>query len=297
MSAVSLFVGSALAASAQARRALAVLVVASILAPASARAGAWTQPSGTAYIKVAAAGLDTRSRFDRDGNRVGFDDGGGLTRSTEFRSRELRIYGEYGASDAVTIYGSLAYKDLATEQLASRFEARGGGDLYAGVRYRLRDGSVPVSLSIDGKIPTGYDITDQPSLGTGKADLGARLLAGTSFGRAYVTGDAGFLYRSGRYRNEMVFSGEAGTRLPGPIYTRALLRGIHALGRPATEDQGAIFDPGLSSPRELLLVGTVGLDVGDGVSLEAALAHVLNGREALAGNTVEISVVMLLGPN
>ena len=276
-------------------RALKLLLAASILVPCSAHAGAWTQARGNAYIKVAAAGLDTRSRFDRDGNRVGFDDGGGLTRSTEYRSRELRIYAEYGATDAVTLYGSLAYKDLATEQLASRFEARGGGDLYLGVRRRIHSGNVPVSLSIDAKIPTGYDITDQPAMGTGKADLGARLLAGTSFGRAYVTGDVGFVYRSGRYRNEMVFSGETGSSLLGPIYARTVLRGIHALGEPADTDQGAIFDPGLSSPRELSLAGTVGVDVGDGVSLEAALSHVLGGRDALAGNTVEVSVVMLLG--
>lgn len=290
MSAEPIFIGSALAS-----RALKLLLAVSIMVPCSAHAGAWTQPRGNAYIKVAAAGLDTRSRFDRDGSRVGFDDGGGLTRSTEYRSRELRIYAEYGASDAVTLYGSLAYKDLATEQLASRFEARGGSDLYLGVRHRLRHGSVPVSLSIDAKIPTGYDIADQPALGAGKADLGARLLAGTSFGRAYVTGDAGFVYRAGRYRNEMVFSGETGSRLVGPLYARALLRGVHALGEPADADQGAIFDPGLSSPRELALAGTVGLDVGDGVSLEAALSHVLGGRDALAGNTVEVSVVMLLG--
>jgi len=82
-----------------------------IVAPGSADAGAWTQPKGSAYIKIAAAGLDTRSRFDREGHRVGFDDLGGTTSlATEYRSREIRIYAEYGASDAVTLYGSLAYR-------------------------------------------------------------------------------------------------------------------------------------------------------------------------------------------
>ena len=165
------------------------------------------------------------------------------------------------------------------KKIAVIHETNGGSDLYTGVRYRLRGGAVPVSLSGEVKIPTGYDIDEQPALGAGKADLAGRLLVGTSFGRAYVTGDVGFVYRAGRYRNEMVFSGEAGSRLVGPIHARTALRGVRALGDPGDVQQGVIFDPGLSSPRMLLLDGAVGLDTGDGVSVEGgqllSLDHVI----------------------
>ena len=265
-----------------------------IAAPGPADAGAWTQPKGGAYIKIAGAGLDTRARFDRDGTRVAFGDDGDRS-STRYRSRELRLYAEYGASDAVTLYGSAAYKDLATEQVAASLESNGRSDVYAGVRYRLRPGAVPVSLSGEVKVPTGYDTGEQPALGAGTTDLAGRLLVGTSFGRAYATGDVGFVYRSGRYRNEFVFASEAGSRLIGPVYARTVLRGVRALGAAGAAQQGVVFDPGLSSPRMLLLDGTVGLDIGDGVSVEGALSHVVSGRESLAGNTVEISLVMLWG--
>ncbi len=273
------------------------LVIAAAIAaaaPGPAHAGAWTQPKGSAYIKIAAAGLDTRTRFDRNGARVAFGEDGDLS-STKYRSRELRLYAEFGASDAVTLYGSAAYKDLAIEQVAASLESNGGSDVYAGVRYRVRAGSVPVSLAGEAKIPTGYDIDEQPALGAGTTDITGRLLVGTSFGKAYATGDVGFVYRSGRYRNEFVFSSEVGSRLFGPIYARTVLRGVRALGAAGAAQPGVVFDPGLSSPRMILLDGTVGLDVGDGVSLEGALSHVLNGRESLAGNTVEISLVMLWG--
>jgi hypothetical protein len=274
---------------------VALAVAVGVTAPAPAHAGAWTRPRGDAYVKIAGAGIDTRSRYNQTGDRVGFGETGTPSPPVTYQSRELRLYLEYGATETVTLVGSCTYKELRTEQSAVVSESKGAGDLYAGVRIRLRGGAVPVSLSGDAKIPTGYDIREQPVLGGGKACLTGRLLVGTSLGRAYATADAGLTYRAGSFRNELVFSGEVGSRISGPIRARTRLHVTRALGSVGNRTQGAIFDPGLASPRMLLLDGAVGVDLGEGVSVEAALSNALSGRDALAGNTVEIGLVMMLG--
>lgn len=271
----------------------AILALVGVL-PGFAIAGAWTEPQGGAYVRFAGAGIDTRDRFDSEGNRVAYDDGGAAG-PVRYRDRELRLYAEYGLRDAVTLYGSATYKSVRTEQGTASSENVGVSDLGIAARVRVRGGGAPIALAVEALVPSGYSTTGSPTLGSGEAQITLRGLWGVGLGRAYATGDAGFTYRAGRYRNELVYSGEAGSRLMGPAYARVVARGVRAFGEPSGRPQGAVFDPGLTSPRSLELAATAGVDLGGGVSLEGGLTHALSGRDSLAGNSLELALVMAFG--
>jgi hypothetical protein len=257
----------------------------------AALAGAWTQARGHVYFRAAVSGVDTDERFDVDGERVPFQESGAAIRDTEYRSRELRLYAEYGITDLVTGYGSLAYARLRMEQVSVRYETNGAADLYLGVRYRLTRGGPPVSVSGEVKVPTGYATEETPALGAGTADGTARLLAGISRGRSYGTAEAGFTLRAGDFQNELLYAAEVGWSAPRTLSARAVLRGRRALGEPSPETGASpLFDPGLASPRLATIDGVLGFEVARGVTLETGISRVLGGRNALAGTALEVAL-------
>lgn len=263
----------------------------SLHASRSADAGAWVQPVDRGYFRLAYFGMDTRSRYDESGERIGLYTRSGGGRPVEYGLREVRGYFEFGLGERVTGYGSLAWKQVQNRQPAAVFETTGSGDLNLGARYGFVRGVVPVSAALEVRLPTAYDETDAPALGAGAVDLVGRLLVGTSWGWGYTTGDVGYGIRGGGYRDEFLYDGEVGSRVLGPLYARAVARGIVALGSGGSPEMDArdVFDPGLASPRSLILSGTLGCDLGRGLALEASFEHAARGRDALAGNGVEIA--------
>ncbi|HEU4335492.1 MAG TPA: hypothetical protein VFT32_13435 [Candidatus Eisenbacteria bacterium] len=263
-----------------------------LLDPGSARAGAWVQPVDRGYFRLAFFGMDSRARYDENGERIGLYTSSGGSRPVEYGLREVRGYFEFGLGARVTGYGSLAWKQVRNTQPTAVFETTGSGDLNLGVRYGLRRGAVPVGAAFELRLPTAYDETDAPALGAGAVDAIGRLLVGTSWGWGYTTGDVGYGLRGRGYRDEFLYDGELGSRFLGPLYGRAVVRGIVALGSGGSPDMESrdVFDPGLASPRSLILSGTLGCDLAGGLALEASFEHAARGRDALAGNGVEIAL-------
>jgi len=252
-------------------------------------AGAWTQSRGGYYGRVAFAGIDTEGRFDGDGERIAFQTSGTIARNGEYRSREIRGYGEYGVLERLTAYGSLTYKRVAVEDLTTVRETYGFSDLDLGGRYRLTpDGLPPVSVAAEARVPTGYSTDDNPALGAGQFDGTVKLLAGVSSAGWYATGDVGWMARGGRYQDQFVGSLEAGGRA-SRYGGRTVLRWAQSVG--GEEPAGLGFDPALASPRMLMLDAALAVETLPGVNLEFALSHVLTGRSALAGNTLEVALV------
>ena len=262
----------------------------------SARAGAWTQPRGHYYVRIGVAGIDTRSRFDATGGLVPYDAAGSSAASapgeTRYRGRELRGYAEYGVFDRLTAYGSTAYKSLALEERTLRRETSGFGDLHLGARLRISGPRSPVSLSGEARLPLGYSTDENPSLGAGEADVALRLLAGASRGRLYATADGGFAWRGGGFQDQFLASLEGGGRFFGMYGGRVVLRWERSVEL-ATAGAGdaAGFDPALQSPRLLTIDGVINLEILPGLELEAGISHALSGRNALAGNTLEVALV------
>jgi hypothetical protein len=258
----------------------------------TASAGAWVQPENRGYFRLAYFGMDSRTRYDGEGERVGLYSRSGGSRPVEYGDREVRGYGEYGISDRVTAYGSITWKQVQNRQPTAVFETTGSGDLYLGGRVALRSGAVPWAAALELKLPTAYDETVAPALGSGSVDAIARLLAGTSWGWGYTTFEAGYSLRGGGYRDEWLYSGEVGSRVAGPLYARAVARGVVSLGSGTSEEAASreVFDPGVASPRSLTLSGTLGVDLGGGLALEGSFEHAAPGRDTLAGNGVEVGL-------
>ena len=270
-----------------------VMAVVTVFAlPLAASAGAWVQPESRGYFRLAYFGMDSRTRYDENGQRVGLYTSSGGSRPVEYGDREVRGYGEYGISDRVTAYGSIAWKQVQNREPTAVFETTGSGDLYLGGRVALHVGLVPLAAAFELKLPTAYDETDTPALGSGSVDAIARLLAGTSWGSGYTTYDIGYSLRGGGYRDEGLYSGEVGNRIVGPFYARGVARGVVSLGSGKSEEAANrdVFDPGVASPRSLALSGTLGVDLGGGLVLEASFEHAAPGRDTLAGNGVEVGL-------
>lgn len=278
-----------------------VLGVASVMClPFTARAGAWTQPPGHLYARVTFAGIDSRSRFDSEGEPIGLEEPNSTRRGTEYQSREIRSYGEYGLTEGFTIYGSLPLKRVRiVEPLAVSttlvqpevvHETTGLGDLSFGGRFRIRSGPGPVSIAGEVKLPTGYATTDNPALGNGYVDATLRGLIGASAGWSYVTADLGWMHRWGAYQDAVLWSFEVGGRMLRDYRLRGVVRGVRSLGEPAGDPSGPIFDPALASPRSLSVEAVVGDEIIPGLLLEAGIHHVASGHNTLAGNTVEIGL-------
>jgi hypothetical protein len=281
-------------------RAVVAILAASFVFPMAAFAGAWTQPRGDSYLRVTYAWWSTRTRFNADGKKAALEGPGRPERGTEYRDRELRVYGEYGIVDRLTAYGSLAYKRVQLfEPTAIVFggvlpeathTTSGIGDVILGGRFRILDGRVPVSVAAEVKAPSGYSPSASPSLGNGMVDAAVRGLVGTSAGWIYATADAGWSHRGGSYQDEFLFSAEIGGQLLSRHYFwRGVLRGRRSLGAMESSDL-AVFDPSLASPRALELGLVVGEELVSGVHIEAGLSHILSGRNSLAGNALEVGV-------
>lgn len=271
--------------------ALAAALAALLGIPGAARAGAWTQPDAHYYARVSIAGINSMSHFDESGRRVAFRSTGSVPLDAVYESRELRAYLEYGLLDRLTLYGSTAYKSLAMDEGRVRRVTSGLGDLGLGGRFRLTGGRIPASVAGEVTVPPGYSTEDNPALGAGEVDVAFRGLVGASWGRIYTTADGGFRLRGGDYQNEIVGSLEAGGRLPGMLGGRCVLRFERSVGASRRATSGSSFDPVLESPRRLTIGGVLSLEIQPGLELEGTISHVLSGRNALAGNTLEIALV------
>ena len=262
-----------------------------ILAAPPAHAGAWTQPPGSLYARLTYAGINSQTRFDADGEcrslepRFAFAARDG---ATEYRAREARVYAEYGLVERFTTYGSLTYKSVVMEEPVVKSTNSGFGDLMLGGRYRVLGGRVPFCLASELKIPTGYSRDSTPSLGAGDMAYTVRGLAGASWGWLYTTGDAGWTHRGGNYPNEYIYSAEVGGTLPGRLSWRSVLRGVRSTERESDQNRGARFDPERASSRYATVDGVLGIPIFPGLLMETGISHVLEGQNALAGNSLEI---------
>jgi len=253
--------------------------------PHRALAGAWTEPPGGYYLKLEAAGLSTDQVFDAAGNLVDYISA--LSPGT-YQERQLRLYAEYGLATRLTLVGATAYQRLEVREEGAVWNTWGLSDIRIGARYGLTTGNVVSALAIDLKIPSGYDAADFPALGSGDPDLGLTFLAGHSFGRIYVNGEAGYNLRSGPLENEWLWSAEAGWTATTWAGLRTSLRSRSAAGADAT---GNSLDPTQVNGRSLKWAGTLILSASSRFDIEASATSTLSGRKTLAGTEASLGMV------
>ena len=171
--------------------------------PVEAVAGAWTQPRGTLWAKVAGLAQSADQFFASspavlpdgttvsEGDRRPYDDNG--------RSDQYGIWmeGEYGLTDRLTLGVQAQWKDLRYEDDFTKSRSYGWGDTWVVGRYALLTGSQRISLRTAVKFPTGKFSTEvgQIPIGENQPDLDLGLQWGMSLGRALSWVGAEGLYR------------------------------------------------------------------------------------------------------
>ena len=273
--------------------------------PAQLHAGAWTQPQGGFYSKLAGLSFSSRAYLDLDGERRDR----GKDPQEELSDRGYSAYLEYGLLDRLTMVASLPYKSLEfTNPTEARyFEAldstivrqhpdqssSGLADLELRLRWRLMADPAVVSLAAGGKIPLGYDVpTEIPEsyvpLGTGETDAEVRLLVGTSLYPVpgYVTATLGYRLRGGDYGNELFHGLEAGYSFDR-LLVKGVIEGIQTLG-----DCGATGATGGLVGDQNNLKFSPGLiwSFNDRVEISADLFHIVSGCNTAAGTTYALGL-------
>ncbi len=259
-----------------------------VLAAPRTDAGAWTRPAGGWFVKVGFDRWFTEERFDMSGQRIPFQaPDPGFFDPSEYRSQVLRTYVEYGLVEGLTLTAATSLEWMEAEGGGSVREGGGLGDLYVSLRRRLVPEPVVLSIQADAKLPTGYDETDSPALGTGEVDYGGRLLAGVAHGPLYVTAEGGYVVRGGAFADMIPVALETGYALNPTFALRGEMRASFTRNRIPTGNP--TFDPALADAKSV--VGSLGVVLrGEPFDFVVTADHMLDGENTLAGTRYTFSI-------
>lgn len=156
-----------------------------VIASTSAYAGAWTQPRGESQLIATFSVTSASSRFDDADS------------DSAFTKLEMRVYGERGLTDWLTLAGQAAYARSDLSQ-GGVIQVGGGTDVEGGVRVRLfQRGPLVASVQSGAAYVSGFAGARDPITGAPGWDWETRLQAGSSLEPA-ISG--GFIDLQGAYR-------------------------------------------------------------------------------------------------
>lgn len=266
--------------------------------PTAASAGAWTAPQGDTYLKGAVNYFETSSRFGDEGT---FEN---------FRNTNFNVYYEYGIQDNLTFFATGSLTDLENRADGVETSGTGVGDVDVGLRYRLVDG--PVIISVQGlfKAPYLYSEDAELPLGNGQEDFEGKLLFGKSFGPAGYGGlEFGYRVRTEDPVDEFRFLAEYGVNATDKVYLRTKLDTIFAAGSADVgdgnvlnaDDLGNLNDEALAQialnpqlPLEFdlgRLEYTAGYKFNDRLSGEITGTTAVFGNNTLRGTNIQVALV------
>ena len=142
----------------------------SFVIPTQAYAGAWTAKQGENYLKGAVNYFDTSNRFGPEGT---FEN---------FSNKNFNVYWEHGIKDDLTFFATGSLTEIENRADGVETSTTGVGDIDVGLKYRLIDGPVIVSVQGLFKAPYLYSENSELPLGNGQEDFEGKLLFGKSFG-------------------------------------------------------------------------------------------------------------------
>jgi protein XagA len=250
-------------------------------------AGAWTQPQGVFYEKLAFNYYYADHVFDSSKDRIRTPGNG------RFKDRNITNYFEIGVTDRVTAITSVTYKWLHNDYDGGNFSSRNFGDFDLGARVKLYDGKAGiVSSQFLVKIPGPYGSTDALPLGNGQYDFEARLLYGRSFWPlipGYGNIEAGYRWRAGAPSNEFRYLGEFGMDFTKALYGRVKLDGT--LSANNGSNAGSWGNPTATNNYDL---GKLDLAMGYKIKptwgFEGAYVRELYGKNTSSGSTFTVAV-------
>lgn len=202
-----------------------LLVFLAVLVPQLAFAGAWTMKEGGMYNRFAFNYYYADNLFNKSG------DSNPMPMRGRFYDRNINWYEEYGISDRLTFISSVYYKWLNANDMYVKSESEGIGDLDLGLKYKLYDG--PVVISLQGLVKYGqlYGVED-PQIGNHQNDYELRLLLGRSLWPlpAYCGAEVAYRLRDNGPSDEFRYLLEVGGNFTKKFSARLKLDGIHAIG-------------------------------------------------------------------
>lgn len=279
------------------------------------QAGAWTQPAGGYYLKLAPAFLRTSEEFDYRGRRQPIAAEEFATADAVFTDFSLSAYLEYGLRQHLTLIAQFPFRALRTERqlligggLArqqERLHTFGIGDLTLALRHALRPGPLVISLQTGLKLPSRYARQPTgPPLGTGEVDGEFHLQAGRSLYPlpAYFSASLGYRRRGGPLHDEWLYAAELGWTA-GILQARLAVDGIRNTATPPDIAGRPVVTPlpgGGGTVPELIagdqhvtkLSATLACSVRPGRILQAELLRPAAGTNALGGTTWVLGLVI-----
>nr|BBJ02393.1 hypothetical protein YBY_02410 [Marinobacter nauticus] len=252
-----------------------------------ALAGAWTQQEGAIYNRTSINYFYSDTNFDGDGNKVAFADNG------EFADTNLTNYLEYGISDKLTAFTSVALKSIRSENDLRKDETWGVGDIDIGLRQQLFSASDSV-FSVQGliKVPEAYDEDELLPLGNGQYDAEIRFAYGLSLWKyfpGYTNIELGYRWRDKDPSDEVRYLFEIGSSLTDKTYTRLKFDGTLSRENGSTTDNSG--NPTTTNNFDLLkLDWTVGYKVTQAWSVEAAWTPSITGENTADGDTYTLAI-------
>jgi len=251
--------------------------------PMSASAGAWTAKKGESYLKGAVNHFETSSRF---GPEDGFEN---------FRNTNFNVYWEYGVQDNLTFFATGSLADLENTSDGVTTSGSGVSDIDVGLRYRLIDGPVIVSVQGLFKAPYLYDEQADLPIGNGQEDFEGKLLFGKSFGALGYGGlEVGYRVRTEDPVDEFRYLIEYGFDLNDRTYLRTKLDGIHAASSTDAGTAGPVnvLNPQLPLEFDLgRLEYTAGYKFTDTLSGEITGTTAVYGDNTLKGSNFQVAIV------
>lgn len=275
------------------------LTALALLIPSSAFAGAWTAKKGDNYLKGAVNYFETSNRF---GPEDGFEN---------FRNTNFNVYWEHGVRDDLTFFATGSLTDLENTSDGVETSGSGIGDIDLGLKYRVIDGPVVVSVQGLFKAPYLYSDDAELPLGNGQEDYEGKVLFGKSFGALGYGGlELGYRVRTDDPVDEFRYLVEYGFDVNDKTYLRAKLDGIHAaqssdvevtvvdavdnnpldFGIPIVATQA--LNPQLPLEFDLgRLEYTVGYKFSDGFAAELTGTTAVYGDNTLSGTNIQVAIV------
>jgi len=258
----------------------------SLMLSSYAWAGAWTAKQGDTYLKGAVNYFDTSSRFGPEGT---FEN---------FQNLNFNVYLEHGLKDDLTFFATGSYTDLENRSDGIETSGNGVGDIDVGLRYRLVDGPVIVSVQGLFKAPYLYSENAELPLGNGQEDFEGKLLFGKSFGDLGYGGlEVGYRVRTDDPVDEFRYLVEYGFDLNDRTYLRTKLDGIHAASSSDTDlgldtPLAVAVNPQLPLEFDLgRLEYTAGYKFSDTIAAEITGTTAVYGDNTLRGTNVQFAIV------
>ena len=277
--------------------------------------GAWTQPQGGHYLKAAFSFLQTSEEFDHQGQRRAIQEEQFVSSDAAFRDISLRLYGEMGLREHLTLVAQVPVRFLQSErrlligggqvQPWERLRNAGLGDLTIRLRRALVTGTTTLSAQGGLAVPLGYSgvTEDGPPLGTGELAGELQLLIGQSLHPLplYLGGAIGYRARRGPLDDEFLYEAEAGGTWRR-LSMKLGLSGVQNRSTPPDIAGSTVATPlpGGGGVVPQLIVGdqhwtqvnpSVVVAVSPGLGWQVDWTRTVAGTNTLSGNTLSTALI------